>query len=116
MSNKPIPLKIAIIGAGPSGCTLALLLLQSSLPISITIFESESSPNIRSQGGTLDLHKDTGLAAIRDLGLYNQVSLTYYQFKILFLQPNADTPNRSSPSPASTAIHCSYSISLKLDT
>ena len=56
-------LKIAIIGAGPAGCTLARLLHLSS--ILCTIFESESAPASRSQGGTLDLHTDTGLAAIK---------------------------------------------------
>ncbi|MCJ1358674.1 MAG: hypothetical protein MMC33_008674 [Icmadophila ericetorum] len=59
--------KIAIIGAGPAGCTLARLLHLSSIPC--TIYESESAPSSRSQGGTLDLHTDTGLAAIKACGL-----------------------------------------------
>ncbi|PVH75799.1 FAD/NAD(P)-binding domain-containing protein [Cadophora sp. DSE1049] len=75
------PFNIAIIGAGPSGCMLARLLLQyqsqtstptttSTPPLAITIFESETSPNFRAQGGTLDLHPSTGLAAIKAAGLY----------------------------------------------
>jgi len=62
------PYRIAIIGAGPSGCILARLLQR--LDVKVTIFESEPSPNIRSQGGTLDLHDDTGLAALKAAGLY----------------------------------------------
>ncbi|KAH7364871.1 hypothetical protein BKA65DRAFT_523162 [Rhexocercosporidium sp. MPI-PUGE-AT-0058] len=69
---------IAIIGAGPAGCMLARLLLQSqstspipSTSLRITIFEAESSPDFRAQGGTLDLHPKTGLAAMKVAGLYD---------------------------------------------
>ncbi|EOO01888.1 putative tetracycline resistance protein from transposon protein [Phaeoacremonium minimum UCRPA7] len=62
------PRRIAIIGAGPAGCMLARLLHLASIPV--TVFESEESPNYRSQGGTLDLHTDTGLAALKAAGLY----------------------------------------------
>nr|POE75613.1 monooxygenase asqm [Quercus suber] len=63
-------LKIAIIGAGPAGCTLARLLhTAENENISVTIFEAETSLNFRSQGGTLDLHNDTGLAALKAAGL-----------------------------------------------
>ncbi|KAI0124841.1 tetracycline resistance protein from transposon [Xylariales sp. AK1849] len=61
--------KIAIIGAGPVGCMIARILSLSN--ISTTIFESDSSPDYRSQGGTLDLHPDTGLAALKDAQLYD---------------------------------------------
>ncbi|KAI3395776.1 hypothetical protein diail_859 [Diaporthe ilicicola] len=64
--------KIAIIGAGPVGTTLGRLLLRQSPSTSITIFESEPSPDYRSQGGTLDLHTDTGLAAIKEAGLWDE--------------------------------------------
>ena len=70
-------LKIAIIGAGPAGCTLARLLLLKR--ISVVVFEGEESPNVRSQGGTLDLHTDTGLAALREAGLYDEF-LKYARF------------------------------------
>lgn len=65
-------LSIAIIGAGPSGCLLARLLQQSIQDIKVTIFESEGSPNFRSQGGTLDLHENTGLLAMRRAGLWDE--------------------------------------------
>lgn len=66
--------KIAIIGAGPVGTMLGRLLIRQSPSHSITIFESEPSPNYRSQGGTLDLHTDTGLAAIKEAGLWEEFS------------------------------------------
>ncbi|KAK6072445.1 monooxygenase FAD-binding protein [Seiridium cupressi] len=65
-------LQIAIIGAGPVGCTLARILSVSVPSVSVTIYESDSSPNFRSQGGTLDLHPKSGLAAIREAKLEEQ--------------------------------------------
>ncbi|CAK7215891.1 hypothetical protein SBRCBS47491_002630 [Sporothrix bragantina] len=62
--------KIAIIGAGPAGCTLARLLHVGG--IDATVFEGEASPNYRSQGGTLDLHTATGLGALKEAGLWDE--------------------------------------------
>lgn len=39
--------------------------------IDVTVFESDDSPNYRSQGGTLDLHTDTGLAALKEAALWD---------------------------------------------
>ncbi|OTA57151.1 FAD/NAD(P)-binding domain-containing protein [Hypoxylon sp. EC38] len=64
------PPKIAIIGAGPSGCMLGRILSLSNIPF--TIFESDASPNYRSQGGTLDLHPGTGLAAVKEAQLWDE--------------------------------------------
>ncbi|KAF8190404.1 hypothetical protein K438DRAFT_1935767 [Mycena galopus ATCC 62051] len=64
------PIRIAIIGAGPAGCMLARILSLSD--IAATVFESDASPNYRSQGGTLDLHPKTGLAAMQDAQLFDQ--------------------------------------------
>ena len=60
--------KIAIIGAGPGGCILARLLHVHG--IGCTIFEGEQSIDYRSQGGTLDLRTNTGLAAVKKAGLW----------------------------------------------
>lgn len=65
---------IAIAGAGPAGLTLARLLLQSSISslINVKVFEKDASSTSRhSIGGTLDLHPSTGLAAIREMDLWD---------------------------------------------
>lgn len=63
-------MKVAIIGAGPAGCLLARLLHMNT--ISVTIFEADSSFDARSQGGTLDLHPKTGIAALKAANLYEE--------------------------------------------
>ena len=54
--------RIAIIGAGPGGLTLARILQTRNIPT--TVFERESHPDERPQGGTLDLHPGSGQRAI----------------------------------------------------
>ncbi|KAL8747858.1 MAG: hypothetical protein Q9190_000306 [Brigantiaea leucoxantha] len=64
--------KIAIVGAGPAGLTLARLLHISKVQVDLTLFERDASPTSRpDQGGTLDLHADTGLAALHKCGIWN---------------------------------------------
>lgn len=69
-----MPSKIAIVGAGPAGCTLARLLQVSEHAddLEVTIFEGEDSIDFRSQGGTLDLHVKTGQAALKAAGLFDE--------------------------------------------
>lgn len=38
--------------------------------VEATVFEGEAGPDYRSQGGSLDLHEETGLAAMKDAGLF----------------------------------------------
>lgn len=61
---------IAIIGGGPGGLTLARLLFLRG--IAATVYEGEASPDARGQGGSLDLHEDTGLAALERAGLMDE--------------------------------------------
>jgi len=70
-----MPVSIAICGAGPAGLTLARLLQVAELDISVSVFERDTSAKSRQdQGGTLDLHPDTGLAALRQAGLFEIAS------------------------------------------
>ncbi|KAL9620755.1 MAG: hypothetical protein Q9160_004768 [Pyrenula sp. 1 TL-2023] len=68
------PFTVAIIGAGPAGLTLARLLdLHASSNLTYTIFELDASPTSRyNQGGSLDLHTTTGLAALKKADLWPQ--------------------------------------------
>jgi 2-polyprenyl-6-methoxyphenol hydroxylase-like FAD-dependent oxidoreductase len=61
---------IAIIGAGPSGLTLARLLELAG--IAYVVFERDESATWAdeySYSGTLDIHKDSGQAALKEAGL-----------------------------------------------
>ncbi len=59
--------KIAIVGAGPGGLTLAKLLQQGGAQVAV--YERDQSRNARVQGSALDLHEDSGLAALDAAGL-----------------------------------------------
>lgn len=61
---------VVIVGAGPSGLLLARYLQLHHIPC--TIYEREASPDARTQGGSLDLHESTGLAALRETQLTEQ--------------------------------------------
>ncbi|RYG66478.1 FAD-dependent monooxygenase [bacterium] len=62
--------RIAVIGGGPGGLTLARIL--QTRGISCTVFEGETSALARPQGGTLDLHPESGQHALRLAGLETQ--------------------------------------------
>lgn len=59
--------KIAIIGAGPVGLTMAILLQQKG--IDVTVYERDKDAQTRIWGGTLDLHKGSGQKAMKKAGL-----------------------------------------------
>lgn len=70
-TDKNIP-KIAIIGAGPSGLTLASL-LHKTHPITIFDLRSQPSPAaLQTPSGSLDLHEGTGLLALEKCNLLSQ--------------------------------------------
>lgn len=59
--------KVAIIGAGPVGLTMAKLLQQNG--IDVAVYERNKNPKTRISGGTLDLHKGSGQDAMKKAGL-----------------------------------------------
>ncbi|NOK19645.1 FAD-dependent monooxygenase [Corallococcus carmarthensis] len=58
---------VGIVGGGPGGLTLARVL--ATRGIAATVFELDEHPLARPQGGSLDLHGDSGLRALREAGL-----------------------------------------------
>lgn len=62
--------KVAIIGGGPGGLTLARLLQLKG--IDVQVYERDIHKDIRHQGSTLDLHEESGLEALRRAGLINE--------------------------------------------
>lgn len=65
--------KVAIIGAGPAGLVCARLLKIADIGIDVNIFERDATPTARVfRGGSLDLHGDSGLVAIKKAGLFEE--------------------------------------------
>lgn len=72
--------KIAIVGGGPGGLTLARLLQIKGADVKV--YERDLNKDVRVQGATLDLHEDSGLEALRQAGLIEAFKENY--------RPNAD--------------------------
>lgn len=93
-------MKIAILGAGPVGLTMAALLQQQGMDVSV--YERDKDPQARIWGGTLDLHENTGQRAMRKAGLIDRYftvanpmgrTLTDEQANVIFtVKPHYDSP------------------------
>ena len=90
--------KVAIVGGGPGGLTLARLLQMQGADL--CVYERDRSRDARVQGSALDLHENSGLAALEAAGLteqfwanyrpdLNQLRLTDPQGNVLHDHPRA---------------------------
>jgi 2-polyprenyl-6-methoxyphenol hydroxylase-like FAD-dependent oxidoreductase len=70
LTNK----KVAIIGAGPVGLTMATLLQQNGADV--TVYERDKNRHARIWGGTLDLHEHSGQQALKRAGLLERYFAT----------------------------------------
>ena len=59
--------KIAIVGGGPGGLTLARLLQMNGADVKV--YERDAHKDARPKGATLDLHEESGLLALKEAGL-----------------------------------------------
>jgi 2-polyprenyl-6-methoxyphenol hydroxylase-like FAD-dependent oxidoreductase len=67
--------KIAIVGGGPGGLTLARLLQLKG--VEVKVYERDIHKDVRIQGGALDLHTESGLAALSKAGLMDEFRASY---------------------------------------
>lgn len=79
--------KTALIGGGPGGLTLARLLQMEGADV--TVYERDFDRSARVQGSPLDLHENSGLAAIRKAGLLEVFKKNY--------MPGADRTTITDP-------------------
>ncbi|KAA5532474.1 FAD-dependent monooxygenase [Taibaiella lutea] len=80
--------KVAIIGAGPVGLTMARLLQQKG--VDVTVYERDKNALTRISGGTLDLHKGSGQDALKEAGLLEH----YYAMAIPMGRTVVDTQGK----------------------
>lgn len=66
---------IAIIGGGPAGLTLARLLQLKHADVKV--YERDFNEHARVQGSPLDMHENSGLAALRKAGLLEEFKKTF---------------------------------------
>ena len=73
--NPIINKKIAIVGGGPGGLTLARLLQMNGADVKV--YERDLNKDARMQGATLDLHEESGLKALDEAGLMSAFAENY---------------------------------------
>jgi 2-polyprenyl-6-methoxyphenol hydroxylase-like FAD-dependent oxidoreductase len=69
---------VAIVGAGLSGLVLARILQNHGIPS--TVYERDATGDVRHQGGSLDIHEESGQFALREAHLHEDFRrLTHQQ-------------------------------------
>jgi salicylate hydroxylase len=71
--DREAGMRIAIVGAGLGGLTLAAALRQKSDTADVEMYERDASADSRPQGYAIGLKHDGGIAALTDLGLRSAV-------------------------------------------
>ena len=66
---------IAIVGGGPGGLTLARILQMRGADVNV--YERDAHKDARPKGATLDLHEESGLAALKEAGLMDAFKANY---------------------------------------
>ncbi|MFP7654855.1 FAD-dependent oxidoreductase [Chryseobacterium proteolyticum] len=89
--------KVAIIGGGPVGLTMARLLQQKE--VNVTVYERDFDAQTRIWGGTLDLHKGSGQEAIKKAGLLENYYTTAIPMGIIFADQQGNTLYTRKPTP-----------------
>lgn len=94
---------VAIIGAGPGGLLAARVLQLGG--VAVTVHDADASLASRTQGGTLDLHADSGQIAIEDAGLTDQfLALARPEGQAhRLLDPSGTVVAEQHPAPGETA-------------
>lgn len=64
---------IAIVGGGPGGLTLAALLTKQNIPFTMYELRPEHHDDTNVPSGMLDLHEESGLAALKECGLLDEL-------------------------------------------
>jgi tetracycline resistance monooxygenase len=93
LTNK----QVAILGAGPVGLTMAKLLQQTG--VSVTVYERDSDPQARIWGGTLDLHRGSGQEALRKAGLLERYYAKALPMGIVITDEQGKKLFTSTPTP-----------------
>ncbi|KAI8809469.1 monooxygenase [Cladochytrium replicatum] len=71
MAPPSLTSRIAIIGAGPGGLTLANILQRNNFS-NIVVYERDLNRSARDQGGSLDLKRETGQEALKRAELFEK--------------------------------------------
>ncbi len=93
LSNK----KVAILGAGPVGLTMARLLQQEG--VAVTVYERDKDAQTRIWGGTLDLHKHSGQEALKKAGLLETYYATAIPMGIIIADEQGNVLFTKKPTP-----------------